>query len=484
MIPEASDGYYHPASEEELGSLIGEARARGLKLRVRGSGHSEPGALDGGTAAINVLLDRMSAVEFDEGRMQVTVQAGCHLGYDPEDPSRTSTRKNSLFAQLDRRGLAVPVMGGITRQTVAGFLSTGSAGFSLQHSFNELVVKIRLIDGTGTVHELSRTDDPDDPFYAAGVSMGLLGVITAVTLQCVPRYTVEGDERTSSYADCEIDLFGEETQDRRPSLETFLRQTEHGRLLWWPQKGVEKVTVWQAKKMPPQDDFKPKPYKQVRTFFGSSFLVYLLISLALRALDPLNPPEPRGWLARHGEGALAMLYKLIVGGMLRPERQRFRDVWWRALPMDDGTNYRLLPTAFTEVWLPLSQTGEVMRRLRHHYEQGGFPATGTYACELYASSASRFWMSPAYDQPVVRVDTFWFKKSKSDPYRHFYPQLWQLFKDLGYTLHWGKALSGEADYLRQRYPRWDDFMQLRQKMDPHQVFVTDYWRHHLAIAPA
>jgi FAD/FMN-containing dehydrogenase len=51
----------------------------------------------------------------------------------------------------------------------------------VQHSAGELVMKIRLMDGTGTVHEFSRSDDRDSAFYAAGVSMGLLGVITCVT---------------------------------------------------------------------------------------------------------------------------------------------------------------------------------------------------------------------------------------------------------------------------------------------------------------
>lgn len=151
--------------------------------------------------------------------------------------------------------------------------------------------------------------------------------------------------------------------------------------------------------------------------------------------------------------------------------------------MDDQTNYRLLPTAFTELWLPLSRTKEVMQRLRDHFEHGGFPSTGIYACELYSSPPSKFWMSPAYDRPVLKVDMFWLKNSAIDPYQNFYPQFWNLLKDLSYTLHLGKALSGEVDYLRQHYPRWDEFMRLRDQMDPDQVFVTDYWRKSLAIAP-
>lgn len=481
MISRGTDGFFHPASEDELRALILEARSSGRKLRVRGAGHSEPGAYQADAGDIEVLLDRMIDVQFDDASLCVTVQAGCHLGVDPEDPSGTSTWENSLFAQLDARGWALADMEGITRQTVAGFLSTGSAGGSLEHSPADLVVTIRLIDGTGQVREYSRSDDENDAFYAAGVSMGLLGVVTAVTLQCVQRYTVEGQEATTGYDECEIDLFGD-GRGSKPGLATFFRTTEHSRLLWWPQKGVHKITAWKAKKAGLADTLAPKPYRQVRSVLGATWPVYLAINLAFRLLDGLNPPAPRGFLARRFEAALRQLYKLIAGPLLKPSRQEFHDLWWRVLPMDDETNYSLLPTAFTELWLPLSQAEEVMQRLRHHYDQGGFPATGIYACELYASPSSKFWLSPAYDRESLKVDLFWPKNSEIDPHRHFYPQFWLLFRDMDYRLHWGKALAGDAEYLRAQYPRWEDFMRLRAQMDPDQVFVTEYWQRGLAIA--
>jgi D-arabinono-1,4-lactone oxidase/FAD binding domain-containing protein len=482
MIPRGSDGFYHPATEGELRELIAAARSSGGKLRVRGAGHSEPGAYEAGPGGFDVLLNKMNGVEFDDATMQVTVQAGCHLGVDPEDPSGTSTRENSLLTRLDQRGWALPTTGGITRQTVAGFLMTGSAGGTLEHSAGDLIVKLRVMDGDGAVHEFTRNDDPGDPFYAAGLSMGLLGVVTSVTLQCVPRFIVEGEERTSSYDDCEIDLFGD--APGRQSLEAFLRETEHCHVLLWPQKGVRKASVWKAQSKDLPAVFEPKPYEQVSAVLGSTWPAYAGLSLAFRLLDGLNPPAPRGILARRFERGLGLLYQLVAGSALKPAHQQFRDWWWRGLPKDDQANYRLLPIAFTEIWVPLERTLEAMQRLRRHYEEGGFPATGVYACELYATPQSKFWMSPAYRGPVLKVDTFWFNKSEIDPHQHFYPQFWDLLKDLSYTLHWGKALSGDVDYLRQQYPRWDDFLAVREKMDPDQVFVTDYWRRHLGIAPA
>ena len=61
MIFDDSDGYYHPASEEELRALIHKAQERGSKLRVRGAGHSEP-------AAFERVVDRLLASpRFGEG---------------------------------------------------------------------------------------------------------------------------------------------------------------------------------------------------------------------------------------------------------------------------------------------------------------------------------------------------------------------------------------------------------------------------------
>src|SRR5437660_5840859 len=225
-VAPAADGFYHPANEEGVRQLVLRARAEGRKIRVRGSGHSttaaiytegfDPDASRAGSG-LNLLLDRLANVSFDDAKQQVTVQAGCHLGQDPSDPAHTSSLENSLFYQLDRHGWAFPDTGGIIHQTVAGFLSTGSSGGSVQHSVGDQVVAIRLVDGEGNVRVFTEPGD-SDLFCAAGVSMGLLGIITAVTFQCVPRFDVIGKQATSSVDDSSIDVFGSGATGK-PSLE-------------------------------------------------------------------------------------------------------------------------------------------------------------------------------------------------------------------------------------------------------------------------
>ena len=115
-----ADGFFHPTSEEELALLVRAARPQKAKVRVRGAAHSVSGAIytDDGPSArpprhhFDVMLDRYIGVTFDDARMRVTVQAGCHLGHDPRDPTRTSTWDNSLLAQLENRGGRSPTSEG------------------------------------------------------------------------------------------------------------------------------------------------------------------------------------------------------------------------------------------------------------------------------------------------------------------------------------------------------------------------------------
>src|SRR5690606_25448515 len=130
--------------------------------------------------------------------------AGCRFGFDPRDPTGRSTETSGLCPAMEAAGLALPLLGGISHQTVAGFLATGSEGGSLRYALGEQVAAMTLIDGRGHIHNLTRGDDR---FDAAGVSLGTFGIVSSVTLDCVERFDVEGEERVSRLEDAEIDLF-------------------------------------------------------------------------------------------------------------------------------------------------------------------------------------------------------------------------------------------------------------------------------------
>jgi hypothetical protein len=172
--------------------------------------------------------------------------------------------------------------------------------------------------------------------------------------------------------------------------------------------------------------------------------------------------------------------------------QTFQDTWWQGLPMDNGIKDELLPTWFTEIWIPISRTQEVMTTLRDYFNRNGLSATGTFSIELYGAKSNPFWMSPSSDgEPVVRVDFFWFGYNAGDPAKEFYQQFWDLLAQFNFKLHWGKYLPGDplpekrwAKYFAARFKHWGDFMALRAKLDPKNIFLTSYWREHLGLEEA
>lgn len=552
-IQPGEDGFYHPQNEQELREIILEARDKNYELRVKGSGHSVPQAIyvDGfpyrqaeyyapsdvankyrrnflpvpiPPRTFPVLLDNFNTVEFEQRDDAVYVRsgAGVHLGRDPYDPTERSTHFNSLFYQMEKQGVCVPDMGGITHQTVGGFLATGSAGGSTIHSLEPWINEIKFIDGTGTTHTCSRTNNKD-MFDAVGVSMGLLGVVIEVTFKTTKRFDIKGTEERRPYQDYkgEIDFFG----DGPNNLYDFFHSPkgEYARILWWPQKGTEKMTVWSAQTMQ-ADDYNhqnsrivdgervliPKPYQEVSWLFGSALLQEYLGDLFYTAVSYwptwLYAKIKNSWLAMFIQqlvekfwygGILSWLLDVFVPTDKKDdagnwEPQEFRDTWWRGLPMDNQMDDRLMGVVFTEIWVPSDHIAKVMRGLKAHYDKVGLFATGTFSAELYCTMKSDFWMSPAYGTEVFRVDLFLSATDLFDP-AVYYEQFWELLKPYHMRTHWGKWQPGASDkepkrtewrdYMKKQYPKWDDFLAMRDKHDPDQVFVNEYWRERFGIKP-
>ena len=102
-----------PSSEEELVQIVREAAAQDQRVKVVGSGHSFTAiALTDGRL---ITLDNyQGVVKTDATTGQVTVQSGIKL--------------HRLNAELDRRGLAMPNLGDIDRQSISGAISTATHG--------------------------------------------------------------------------------------------------------------------------------------------------------------------------------------------------------------------------------------------------------------------------------------------------------------------------------------------------------------------
>jgi len=604
------DGCYHPSSEAELALLVRRAAAAGAQVRVMGSTHSVwraivtdhfdgPATPDGEFA---VVLDRYTRVfepEIDPANPDsrlVEVQAGCHIGLSPtrpvqarvvERPEVSDVREPSpwhdggwdcsLTAILHHRdGLALPDLGGISHQTVAGFLSTGSSGGTVKWSVHEAIARMRVVDGAGRVVEL--TPDGGDPewFRAAGVGMGLCGVISTVTFRCVPTFDVVGRETISAARRAaDFDFYGDREGSGLPSLERFLLDTDYARLMWWPQRRFDRLVVWQARRAPFEPGRALRPYREIARLPVASQVAASIVYTLLGNLDrpdsaiahvrrlraarpdvdwkavgrwlrrvfsrPCDPAHVDGIRSvRHGSIELGAAWLLgiqllvtagdgllmdvlgrplfarlvrrlrallpehidtILGPFVSsgkngaPVTQEFCDRGFMGLPLDNQMDDLLMPTWFTELWVPFApgdgRVQATIARLRRCFDAdgtaaGAYAATGAFAFELYAAKRDdTFFLSPASGGHVFRVDVFWFGRNQGNPVTDFFPRFWDALEPLGYRLHWGKFLpppdGARPDRLTARYPHWRRWTAVRERVDPDGRFLTRYWREHLGL---
>ena len=163
-----------PTSDDELSALVADATARGLDVRVAGSGHSfTPVAL---TSGLHLTLAQLNGVRsIDHERRRVTVGAG--------------TTINELVAVLKRNGLSMINQGDIDSQAVAGALTTGTHGTGARlGNLASSITGMKLVQTDGSV----LTVDGSDPelLEASRVSLGTLGVISELTLQVMDAYNL------------------------------------------------------------------------------------------------------------------------------------------------------------------------------------------------------------------------------------------------------------------------------------------------------
>ncbi len=555
-IPIAADGFYHPSDEADIIALINYARAEKLQVRGRGATHSVAwsiysDAVDGSPpnrtlqqtpppGEVNLAFDKMRALDWiDEANGVIEAEPGINLGWDPQDPFGVSTLENSLLHQIFEKGWAVNTLGGITHQTLGGFTATGSAGGSTRYAWDNATA-FRLVDGLGNAEWI---DETHPHFDAIGTSMGLLGIVTKIRLQLVPMYNIKGKEIITPMGgpDAPMDFFGSGSADQ-PSLQKYLTDAPYTRIVWWPQRGVERIQTWRADRVAASDqdlvpyESFPKTYggqtemllgALVFVLFGNSNpgriikLIWQKVSAYLEGLALALTQSKKGGLARFFTYLLGCVTGILVwmlaivlaflsglvrlafpkllpafNPMTKPGKETtFHDWYWRSLCMDNTVSDDLLGTEFTEIWVPIGRAEEVMNLYQQRFEEKGYAATGYFSTEVYGGPPTNGWMHPGYTDGTdeykdgtVRIDVYWYRDNKGVPNTDegFLDQYWEVLRNnqIPFRLHWGKFIprydfADWAAHYKANLPRFEDFMTLRKARDPDGIFFTRYWRERL-----
>lgn len=266
--------YLQPESLKELQLIVKLASLNRKKLITVGSGHS-PSDLTCTHGWMLNLDNFAKPLAVDLEKLQMTVQAGMRL--------------HTLLEELDARGWAMPTLGSITEQSIAGAIATSTHGSSLQHGLlSESVVEIKLLTASGEVITCSQEEN-EELFKAALVSLGALGVVVEVTVQAVPAYDVAWEQRV-----VKLDYMLDRWEKGLWTEHEFIR------CWWFPY--TERAIVWHGDKTE-----KPRQ-KRPSSWYGGivgRFVYETLLEVA-RWCPRIMPYVERFvfWMQYGGEGVI------------------------------------------------------------------------------------------------------------------------------------------------------------------------------------
>ncbi|MBA0124099.1 FAD-binding protein [Haloechinothrix sp. YIM 98757] len=408
---------HRPRSTEEIADAVTDAARGGERIRAWGSGHSFTAAAATDEHAID-LTGYTGVTDVDMHAGLVTVRAGTTL--------------RELTTILDALGLAMVNLGDIDAQTIAGAISTGTHGTGASlGGLATQVAALELVLSDGSIVGCSPTERPD-LFQAARVGLGALGVISTVTLRCVPAFALEASERP------------EPLEDVLDGLDEGISGNDHFEFYWFPYG--RNAVVKRNNRIP--DSQRPRPLGPVR-----EFVEYELVeNRAFGALCRLGRAVP----------TLVRPIGAVTDRML--STRRYSDRSHRVF-----VTRRTVPFVESEYAIPRAALGDVLAELRAVVPLLRDPIA--FPVEVRVAAADDIWLSTAYqrDSAYIAVHQY-----AGMPYREYFAAFEAIVSAAGGRPHWGKLHSLDADALRERYPRFDDFRDLRRQLDPDGVFSNAY----------
>lgn len=410
-----------PGSEAEISAAVKDAAAAGLPVRALGSGHSFTAAA--ATSGVALDLSGWTGITAADTRSGLVT-------------ARSGTTLRALSAELDGLGLAMANLGDIDAQTLAGALSTGTHGTGARlGGLATQVEGLELVLADGSVVACSASARPD-LFAAARIGLGALGVVSTVTLRCVPSFTLLADERPVPV---------EEVLDQ---FDALAEANDHFEFYWFPYG--RKALVKRNNRLPPGSSGAPLPgpmpgwrrFWEFEVMENAAFGALCRIGRARPSLIPA--------LNRFSSAALST--------------RRYCDVSHRVF-----VTPRRVRFAESEYAVPRESLGHVIAELRRAVPR--LPHPVMFPVEVRVAAADDIWLSTGYgrDSAYVAIHQY-----TGLPYQDYFDRFESIVAEVAGRPHWGKLHSLDAARLRPLYPRFEDFRRIRAEVDPEGRFGNPY----------
>ncbi|MDP4334344.1 FAD-binding protein [Curtobacterium sp. A7_M15] len=385
-----------PSSIEEAAEIV----ARSPRVHGLGTRHSFNDAPD----APGVLVDLTripTDLEVDPAGRTVTMGAG--------------TRYGVVAPEIDRAGFALHNTGSLPHISIAGAIATGTHGSGT--ALGSLSTAVRSFEVLGPDGSARTIDRADPAFDGAVLHLGLLGVLTRVTLDVQPSYRMRQD----TYGPIPWDTFTEHVAEVHAAAASVCSYTVFG---------DEISEVLLKSRVPDGDDDVAVPDE----LFGA----------------PRLPGSP-------GDG-----HHTARDGSVGP--------WWDRLPHFPIDS---VPSHGSEVqsehFVPLRHAAAALDAVR---TMAARIQPHLHVCELRTMAADPFWLSPTQGEDVLCIAFTWQKHPVE--VAALLPDLEALLAPFAGRPHWGKMSSLDRAAIAALYPRLADFRDLVRSADPDRTFASAF----------
>ena len=408
---------HQPRNTAEIAETVSAIAAAGRRVRAWGSGHSFTAIAVADSDALD-LRGWTGIEKADAETNRVTVRAG--------------TTIKQLNTELDALGLAMTNMGDIDAQTISGAISTGTHGTGARFGgIATQIAELELVLGDGSVVTCSATERPD-LFAAARVGLGALGVIATVTLQCEPSFALQAQERP------------EPLEQVLEGFDESAANNDHFEFYWFPYG--KNALVKRNNRLP--RDAEKRPLSKVREFVDYE----IMENVAFGGLCRLGRMAPR----------LVQPLGSFASNML--SAREYSDTSHRVFVT--ARNVRFTETEYA---IPRESLHDVLTELRALVPR--LKDAVAFPVEVRVAAADDIWLSTAHgrDSAYIAIHQF-----IGMPYREYFSAFEKIAGEVGGRPHWGKMHDLDAQTLRSRYPKFDDFLRVRKESDPNGTFTNTY----------
>lgn len=409
-----------PTGPDDVVEVVRRAAARRTTVKMVGSGHSFTGiSVPHGWCLRPEGMQGIVAV--DREAMTVTAWAG--------------TRLHALNTELEALGLSLHNMGDIAEQTLAGAVSTGTHGTGgVAAGLASQLAGFELVTGTGELLRATPEEHPD--LFALGrVGLGALGILTTVTFRVEPLFVLEAEERPVSWAEG-VDAFDD-----------LVAENHHCDLYWFPHTDRMQVKTNNRLAVGVEE---AHPLPRWRHWLDD----HLLANTAFGAMNRLANRVP---------AVVPRMNQLSARAL---SARTYSDVAHRVFTTERSVVFKEMEYA-----LPRAAGMPALREVRRLVESS--PWRIAFPVEIRSAPADDVALSTAYGRDSVYLA---FHVHRDAPHEDYFGAVERILRGHGGRPHWGKLHTCTADDLAGAYPRFADFLALRDRLDPDRLFANPYLR--------